>query len=121
MANLPQVMLLGNSVLMDSVANSLIDMEFLNVVRINTESSQLQHLPHAIEPDLIVYDYDTKFTNLLHSFLSQHPGIPLLAIDLFCSQVLVIDSKLHPTQSMQELCELIKEEVQRCAQRKEGQ
>ena len=121
MANLPQVMLLGNSVLMDSVANRLVDVPIIDVVRINTESDEFQDLASALSPDLIIYDYDTKFTNLLHSFLSQHPGTPLLAIDLFCSQVLVIDSKLHPTQSMQELCDLIKREVQRCSRRKEVQ
>lgn len=119
MSDLPQVMLLGNSVLMDSVANSLVDMPIVDVIRINTASIELLNLTNTQLPDLIIYDYDTKFTDLLHSFLSRHPGIPLLAIDLFCSQVLVIDSELHPTQSMQELCELIKTKVQRCMKRKE--
>jgi len=120
MGDQPQIALLGDSVLMDSVAKSLIDRQFSGVVRINPESSDLNQPDNSIKPDLIIYEYDAKFTNLIHSFLTKQPDTLLLAIDLYCNQVLVFDCQLHPAQSMQELCELIKEEVQRCAQRKEA-
>ena len=120
MEDQPQVVLLGDSVLMDSVAKSLIERQFSGVVRINTDSYNLNQPEISINPDLIVYEHNTKFTNLIPSFLSKQPDTLLLAIDLYHSQVLVFDCQLRPTQSLHELCELIKEEVQLCAQRKEA-
>ena len=119
MQNQPQVVLLGDSVLMDSVANNLLDGQFSEVTRINSDTSDLGELVNSLKPVLIVYEHDKKFTDLMHSLLSRQPGTLLLAIDLYCSQVIVFDCHRRPTQSMRELCELIKEEVQRCAQRNE--
>ncbi len=119
MGKQPQVVLLGDSVLMDSVANSLIDRQFLDVVRITKETSEFNQLTDSLLPDLIVYEYDTKITDLVHSLLSKQIDSLLLVIDPYFSQVIVLDCHLRPAQSMQELCELIKEEVQRFAQRKE--
>ena len=121
MANLPQVMLLGNSVLMDSVANHLAEMRFINVVRLNAESYEFDQLILTPQPVMIVYEYDPRYAHLMHSLLSKQPGPMLVGIDLSTSQVIVLDSQLRPTKSMEELCDLIQEKVQRCAQRKEVQ
>lgn len=120
MEDQPQVVLLGDSVLMDSIAMSLIEMQFSGLIRINTESRDFKQPEFFLKPDLIVYEYDTNFSNLIHSFLSEQPNTLLLAIDLHYNQVLVFDCQLRPTQSIQELCELIKDVVQQCARRKEA-
>lgn len=120
MEDQPQVMLLGDSVLMESVARSLIDRQFSGVLRIFKELSDFNQPEISLKPDLIIYEYEPKFINLIHSFLSQQPDTLLLAIDLHYNQVLVFDCQLRPTRSMQELCELIKDVVQHYAQRKEA-
>ena len=120
MEDQPQVVLLGDSVLMDSVAKSLIDRQFSGVVRVFTDLRNINQPEISLKPNLIIYEYDAKFTHHIHSFLSNHPDTLLLAIDLHCNQVLVFDCRLRPTHSMQELCELIKEEIQHCARRKEA-
>jgi len=115
----PQVVLLGKSVFMDSVATSLIERRFSDVIRINTDSSEFDRLLNSVQPDLIVYEHDLQNTNSLSSLLVQQSDTLLIAIDLNCSRALVLNSQLRPTRSMKELCELIKEEVQRCVQQKE--
>ena len=119
MGSQPQVVLLGDSVLMDSVASSLADRQFPNLVRISGDHRELGELVSSLKPDLIIYEHQAGSKNPVDELLSQQPAALLLAIDLNCSQVIVLDCQLHQTRSMQELCELIKEEVKRCAQRKE--
>jgi hypothetical protein len=119
MGSQPQVVLLGDSVLMDSVASSLIDRQFPNVIRVSGTDRESGELVHSLKPDLIIYEHQAEAENPIQALLSMQPAALLLAIDLNCSQVIVLDCQLHPTRSMQELCELIKEEVKRCAQRKE--
>ena len=119
MSNQPQVVLLGDSVLMDSVASSLVDRQFPGVIRIINNFGEIGELVNSLKPDLIIYEHQAESDNPVHALLSQQPAALLLAIDLSCSQVIVLDCQLRPTKSMQELCDLIKEEVRRCAQRKE--
>ena len=119
MGDQPQVVLLGDSVLMDSLANNLYDQQLLDIIRINSSSLKISQLAKSLEPDLIIYEYSTKFTQLMHELVNKQADTQLLVIDLFCSQVIVLNCQLRPTTTMQELCELIKEEVQRCSQRKE--
>jgi len=120
MENQPQVVLLGDSVLMDSVAKSLIDRQFSGVLRVFRELRNFNQPEISFKPSLIVYEYDAKFINHVHSFLSKQPDTLLLAIDLYYNQVLMFDCQLRPIHSMHELCELIKDVVQHCAQRKEA-
>ena len=119
MGDQPQVVLMGDSVLMDSLANNLFDQQALDIVRINSSSLDIPDLTKSIQPDLIIYEYSTKFTRLMHELISKKANTQLLVIDLFCSQVIMLSCQLHPTKSMQQLCELIKEEVELCSQRKE--
>ena len=85
-----------------------------------TESCDFNRPEFFLGQDLIVYEYDANFSNLIHPFLSEQPESLLLAIDLHYNQALVFDCQPRPAHSMQELCELIKEEAQNCAQRKEA-
>ena len=56
MANKPHILLFGESVLMDSVAESLIEQEFSNVIRNCTSSLEAVELVNSQNPDLIVYE-----------------------------------------------------------------
>ena len=115
----PQVVLLGRSVFMDSVATNLIERQFSDVIRLNTETSEFNTLVNSLQPDLIVYEHETQTIDPISSLLVQQSGALLIAIDLNRSQVIVLDCQLRPTRSIKELCEIIRVEVQRCLQRKE--
>jgi len=119
MGDQPQVVLLGDSVLMDSLANNLFDQQALDIIHINSSSIEIPELTQSIQPDLIIYEFSTKFTRLMHELINKQANTQLLVIDLFCSQVIMLNCQLHPTKTMQELCALIKEEVVRCSLRKE--
>ena len=119
MENQPQVVLLGDSVLMDGVADGLAERNFSNVIRINTIAGNVRELILSLEPDLVVYEHSIPKTNPILSVLSEQPGTMLLAIDLNTSRVIVLNSQPHPTRSMQELCEIIKGEVDSKALKKE--
>ena len=115
----PQVVLLGDSVLMDSLSNNLCERQFFEIVRINSSSRDLPELTQSLKPDLIIYEYSMKFSQLMHALLCEKPNTLLMIIDLYCSQVIVLNCQMRPTHTMQELCELIREEIQHCSARKE--
>ena len=119
MGEQPQVVLLGDSVLMDSLANNLDERNYLDIVRINSASVEIPQLTETLEPDLIIYEFSSKFTPVMHALLTKRENTLMMVIDLYCSQVILLNCQLHPTHTMHELCDLVKEEVQRCMQRRE--
>jgi len=119
MENQHQVVLLGDSVLMDGVADSLAERNFNNIIRINTIAGNVRELILSLEPDLVVFEHSLPKTNPILSILSERPGTLLLALDLNTSRVIVLNSHHRQTRSMQELCEIICCEVDNNALRKE--
>ena len=111
MANQPHVLLLGDSVLMDSVAKSLTKQKFTNVIRISSNSQEAMECVNSMHPDLIVYELNAMKTDPIHTIISGQTDTLHLAIDLNCNQVILLDCQRKPTASMQELCELISQEV----------
>lgn len=106
MENRFSVVVLGNSLLMDSVASNLRDELALSVIRM--ESSQIDDRAclKAIQPGLIVFEMESPRPCAILSLLREQPGVPLLGIDTNCSQVVEIIGGLHPVQNMKEFCQL---------------
>ena len=107
----PQVLLLGDSVFMDSVAESLLERKCSNVVRICSKTQQARDLVNFLNPDLIVYELNSQNTDPIFAIIKEQADTLHLAIDLNCKQIILLDCQRKPAESMQDLCELVLQEV----------
>lgn len=111
MANQPQVLLLGESVFMDSVAESLLERESSHVVRISSNIQKARELVNSLNPDLILYELNAQNTDPIFAIIREQADTMHLAIDLNCKQIILLDCQRKPAESMQDLCELVLQEV----------
>lgn len=107
----PQVLLLGESVFMDSVAESLIERKSSNVIRISSTIQKARELVNSLNPDLIVYELNSRNTDPIFMIIREQADTLHLAIDLSYKQIILLDCRRKPAESMQELCELVLHEV----------
>ena len=107
----PQVLLLGESVFMDSVAESLIERQSSNVIRISSTIQKARELVNSLNPDLIVYELNSRNTDPIFMIIREQADTLHLAIDLSYKQIILLDCRRKPAESMQELCELVLQEV----------
>ena len=107
----PQVLLLGDSVFMDSVAESLLERKCANVVRICSKTQQARDLVNFLNPDLIVYELNVQNTDPVFAVIKEQADTLHLAIDLDYNQIILFDCQRKPADSMQDLCELVLQEV----------
>ena len=107
----PQVLLLGDSVFMDSVAESLLARQSSNVVRICSKIQKARELVNSLNPDLIVYELNSQTFDPIFKIIREQADTLHLAIDLNCKQIILLDCQRKPADTMQELCELVLQEV----------
>ena len=107
----PQVVLLGESVFMDSVAESLMERKSSHVVRISSNIQNARELVNSLNPDLIVYELNAQNTDPIFAIIREQADTLHLAIDLSCKQIILLDCQRKPAESMQDLCELVLQEV----------
>ena len=107
----PQVVILGESVFMDSVAESLMGRKSSHVVRISSNIQNASELVNSLNPDLIVYELNAQNTGPIFSIIREQADTLHLAIDLNCKQIILLDCHRKPAESMQDLCELVFQEV----------
>lgn len=111
MAQKPNVLLFGESVLMDSIAESLGERECSQVIRINSQAPKVRETVNSLNPDLIVYELDPQNTEAIFTIIREQADSIHLAIDLICKQVIVLDCHSKAAESMQELCDLVYQNV----------
>ena len=107
----PQVLLLGESVFMDSVAESLIERKSSNVIRISSTIQKARELVNSLTPDLIVSELNSQNTDPIFTIIREQADTLHLAIDLNYKQIILLDCRRKSAKSMQELCELVLQEV----------
>jgi hypothetical protein len=103
----PLVVLLGDSLLLDGVAMSLGDRWRLGVVQMDTSIADIGERLISLKPELILFELDNPRTPAVFSLLREEPDTVLLGLDRDRSQVIVLSSSQHATQSMQELGQLV--------------
>ena len=101
MAKSPLVALLGNSLIIDGVAESLASRHPWDVVRIDI--TDFEQRIKSLKPDLIVYELENPKSSSILSLLSEQPGTLLLGLDSSSSRVIVMNSHQHITRTMQDL------------------
>lgn len=116
----PQVVLLGDSLLIDGVAVGLEGRQVSGVVRMDTAITNIKERLKSLRPELVVFELDTPRSPAILSLLKEQPGTLLLGLDLTCSQVIVLNSNQRSTLTMQEFCQLVQTEVGQNAARKGG-
>ena len=107
MANQPHILLLGDSVLMDGIAESMSKRDFYNMTRINSTSQEAQVFVRCFIPDLVIYELNATNIDPILTIIREQSDTLHLAVDMSSSQVILLDCQRKPTESMQELCELV--------------
>ncbi|MBN1581990.1 MAG: hypothetical protein JXA89_14895 [Anaerolineae bacterium] len=116
----PLVVLLGDSVLIDGVAAGLVGGQVPDMVRINTLTADIVERLKSLQPDLIVFELDAPRSSSIFALLREQPGILLLGLDLDYSQVLVLNSQQHITQTMSDLYQIVQTQANEQARLSKG-
>ncbi len=111
MTDKPHVLLLGNSVFMDGISESLLGHNKSIVTRMNADMYEARDVLHSLNPELVVYEF--RGNNSHPGFITENgvADISHLAIDLNDKRILLFHYKCEPTGSMQELCDFISSEL----------
>jgi hypothetical protein len=107
MGKQPLVVLLGDSVLIESVAVSLGGSRVLGVTRIDTLAANIEECLVSLKPDLVVFELDSPYSPLAFSYLRERSCVQLVGLDLTCSRVIVLDSQQHAMRTMSELAHVV--------------
>ena len=105
------VVFLGDSVLMEGVAVSLVHNESIISIRVDPATANLIECLRSIAPDLIIFELGTLWSSTILSLLSEQPGLQLLGLDIDCSRVIIMNSYQRYTKSIEELSQLFQDEV----------
>ena len=103
-----QIVVLGNSLLMDSVATNLQQGLAQDVIRMDVDDYL-----ESLKPELIILELDLSRPQTILSFLREKAGAMFLGIDLESSQVIVFDSQRYPIRNVDEFCELVQSKLDR--------
>jgi hypothetical protein len=101
-----RVIVLGDSLLMDSVAINLQGELALNVMRVSTSCIDDRECLKSLEAEMFIFELDAPQPGAVLSLLKELTDALFLAIDTNYSQVIELSSARHPIENMKELCQL---------------
>ncbi len=101
------IVLFGDSLFMDTVEASLEGKQEFGVMRIHTTVSDARDRLKCLKPDLAVFDLCGPASEVVLPLLWEQPGVPLLCLDVTCSRVIVLSSRLHTTRTVDDLAQVI--------------
>jgi hypothetical protein len=101
-----QVIVLGDSLLMDSVMINLQDELALNVTRVDASCINDKECLKSLDAEIFIFELDTPQPGAIVSLLKELTDALFLAIDTNCSQVVELGSARHSIENMKELCQL---------------
>lgn len=108
MDNRRLVVLVGDSLLMDTVEASLGESQEFGVMRIYSTVTDIASRLQSLSPDAVIFDWDVPHADFVLSMLKQWPGVPLLGLDVTCSQVTALSSEQHITLTVNDLARVVK-------------
>lgn len=101
-----RVIVLGDSLLMDSVVTNLQDELALNVRRVDISHMNNEECLKSLDAEMLIFELDAPQPGTILSLLKELTDALFLAIDTNCSQVIEFSSARHPIENMKELCRL---------------
>jgi hypothetical protein len=107
MENSRLVVLFGDSLLMDGVEASLRASQSLAVMRILDTVANLRECLQSLQPDMVIFDWDTPQAQLIVSVLRDQPGVTLLGLDVHSRKVIIVSSHQYTPLSVSELVQVI--------------
>ena len=108
MENRRIVVLVGDSLLMDTVEASLGEDQEFGVMRMYTTVTDIAERLQSLCPDAVIFDWDAPHVDFVLAMLKQRPGVPLLGLDVTCSQVTVLCSEQHLTLTVNDLARVVR-------------
>lgn len=99
--------LYGESLFMDAIETTLADLQQVGIVRIHTSVTDLASRLRSLQPDVVIVDLNAPNLHFVVPFLTDRPGVPILGLDLTCSQVIVLTSCLYTVSTPDHLLEII--------------
>ncbi len=103
------IVLYGDSLLIDTIEASLEANQDLGLMRIHATVTDLGGRLASLCPDLIIVDLSTPHSHQVIPFLWDHPGIPMLGLDVTYGRVVAFSSKSYQVQSVGDLAELVEQ------------
>jgi hypothetical protein len=107
----PLVVLLGDSLLIDTVEATLGDNQDLGVVRMHTTVTDVGERLKSLNPDVIIFDLDGPHSQFVLPFLRERPGVPLLGLDITCNRVIGLTGQHYTTLTMNDLTHVIQAQL----------
>ena len=107
----PCIVLLGDSVLMDSVAECLAVRRVPGILR--TACTSIDDQFEFLKPDLILFELGQPFSDQVIALLQRRPGLSIIGLDLKSSQVIVLGSYQRLISNMEDLYQVVLTEIRR--------
>lgn len=101
------VVLLGDSLLLDSVEASLTHQDMLSVLRLRTAAPEVTERMDTLRPELIIFDLNAPNFRSLMPFLRMQPSVPLLGLDINTQQAIGLSAQTHTVVGADELQHVI--------------
>ena len=101
------VVLFGDSLLMDGVAAGLCASQSLSYMRILDTVPDLRECLQSLQPDMVIFDWDTPEAQLIVSVLRDQPGVTLLGLDVHNRKVIIVSSHQYTPLSVTDLVQVI--------------
>ena len=111
MEDKPHVLLLGSSVFIDGISESLLKQNKSVITRMNVNVYEAKDALFALKPDMVIYELGKDISAPLFTTANENTNISHLAIDLNDKLIFLFHYKCEPTSSMQELCDFISNEI----------
>lgn len=105
------VILYGNSLFVAGVEASLRNTSGLDAVRIDATLPDAAQQLDALCPDAVIFDLTAPDSPFAIRFLSEHPGLPLVGLDLNSKKVLVLSGQQHTVLAANDLAQVIRQEA----------
>ncbi len=101
------VVLFGGSLLMDGVAAGLCASQSVGMIRILDTVPDLRECLQSLQPDIVIFDWDTPEAQDIVSVLRDQPGVTLLGLDVHNKKVIIVSSHQCTPLSVSELIQVI--------------
>jgi hypothetical protein len=93
---------------MDTVEASLGEDQEFGVMRMYTTVTDIAARLQSLNPDAVIFDWDAPHADFVLAMLRQRPGVPLLGLDVTCSQVTALSSEQHLTLTVNDLARVVR-------------